>query len=149
MSSLLRFKTAVLFSVLASSACAPMIDTHGDIMDPDDMAALKIGVTPYTEVQNILGSPSSKTIFDSENWIYIHSKQERMAFFKPEEIERTVVVLKFSNDGILQGIETKDLKDGFKITPSSATTIRNQNSMSILDQILGNVGKFQTETPVH
>lgn len=149
MSSFLRFKTAVIFSVLFSAACAPMIDTHGDVLDPDDMAALKIGVTPYTEVQKILGSPSSKTIFDSENWIYIHSKQERMAFFKPVETERTVVVLKFSNDGILQGIETKDLKDGFAITPSTATTIQDQNSMSVLDQLLGNVGKFQTETPVH
>lgn len=149
MSSLLRFKTAVVFSVLASTACAPMIDTHGDILDPDNMAALQIGVTPYTEVQKILGSPSSKTIFDSENWIYIHSKQERMAFFKPQEIERTVVVLKFSNDGILQGIETKDLKDGIALTPSSATTTPDQNSIGVLDQLLGNVGKFQTETPVH
>ena len=132
------------------SACSAMIDVHGDDVDPEALALLTPGETPYTEVQRILGSPSSKTIFDSENWIYMLSKQERIAFFKPEETERKLIVLKFSHDGILQKIETKTLEDGRNIIPNPALTKSDEDStLTILDQMISNVGHMGTDAPVH
>lgn len=134
---------------LALPACAPMTDVHGDALDPQTLASLQTGKTPYTEVQAKLGSPSSKAVFDGEDWIYIHSKQERKAFFKPEETQRTVTVLRFGRDGILREIETKTLADGRAIVPAAAETETNEKSLTVLDQMISNVGRMTTDAPVH
>lgn len=136
-------------SLLVLSACSPMIDVHGDAVDPDALALLKTGETKYTEVQNLLGSPSSKTIFDGEDWIYLHSKQERMAFFKPKETYRQITVLKFGRNGVLQKIETRTLEQGRSITPSPETTQTGESSLSIMDQMINNVGRMGTDAPTH
>lgn len=143
-----RLSAAGVF-FLALPACAPMIDTHGDALDPEALASLQTGKTSYAEVQEKLGSPSSRAVFDSEDWIYIHSQQERIAFFKPKETQRTVTVLKFSRDGILREIETKTLADGRMIVPAAAKTQTNEESLTILDQMISNVGRMATDTPVH
>lgn len=120
-----------------------MIDTHGDSPEPEKLALLEIGTTPYTEVMDILGSPSSRTIFDNEYWLYISSKQERMAFFEPKEVERKITVLKFGKDGILQGIEFKELKDGMQIVLSEDETKTSGHSIGLLDQFISNIGRFE------
>ena len=141
--------SAICVLSLFLSACSPMIDTHGDALDPEIVASLKTGETSYIEVQKKLGSPSAKAIFDSEDWIYIHSQQERIAFFKPRETQRTVTIFSFNTDGILQKIETKTLADGHKIIPTKTTTNTNEKTLTILDQMISNVGRMGTEAPVH
>ncbi|HBO59815.1 MAG TPA: hypothetical protein DD624_07905 [Alphaproteobacteria bacterium] len=142
-----RFKT--LAAAILLSGCAPMIDTHGDALDADDLASLKVGETPYTDVARVLGSPSVSSTFDTENWLYITSKQKRTAFFKPVEFERTVTVLKFDRSGILQGIETKTLANGKTISPDRDTTEANGKGLSFFDQMADNVGRLATDAPAH
>ena len=72
------------------TACSAMIDTHGDALDPEDLTSFEPGKTSYLDVQKKIGSPSSKAIFDSEDWIYLYSQQKRIAFFKPKEIKRNI-----------------------------------------------------------
>ena len=130
------------------SACSAMIDSHGDAIDPEIVASLIPGETVYTEVQKKLGSPSSRTVFDTENWIYLHSEQERLAFFKPKETYRKIIVLKFNTEGVLQKIETKTLENGRSLSPSSARTLTDRETLTILDQMISNVGRMGTDTPV-
>lgn len=142
-----RFKILALSAVLGG--CAPMIDTHGDALDADDLAALQVGETSYTEAAAILGSPSVRSTFDTENWLYVTSQQKRTAFFKPEEFERTVTVLKFDRSGILRGIETKTLADGRTIAPDAETTPSGGKELTFFDQMAGNVGRLATDAPAH
>ena len=141
-------KLLFLFLFLTLSACAPMIDTHGTLPTPEQMNALKIGKTPFTEVQRLLGSPSSKTVFGREYWLYVYSQQKRSAFFKPEEIARTVTVLQFDNHGILSGIDVKDLKDGYQIAYEKEETPISSHTMSLIDQLINNVGRFEQQSPM-
>ena len=136
-------------SLLLLSACAPMIDVHGDTVDPDVLASFTPGTTSYLEVQKALGSPSSKTVFDGENWIYLRSEQERIAFLKPKEISREITVLKFNENGVLQSVEKKTLEQGRNIEPSAEKTRSDQNTLTILDQMISNVGRMNTDAPVH
>lgn len=147
MSPFFRFKILALTALVGG--CAPMIDTHGDALDADGLAALKVGETPYGEVARLLGTPSVRSTFDTENWLYITSKQKRTAFFKPVEFERTVTVLKFDRSGILQGVETKTLADGRVIAPDADTTQTNGKELTFLDQMAGNVGRLATDAPAH
>lgn len=145
----MSFRLSAISAVLLLSSCSAMIDVHGDAIDPDSLALLKPQETKYTEVQKILGSPSSKTIFDGENWIYLHSKQERVAFFKPKEIYRNLTILKFDRNGVLQKIETKTLEQGRSFTPDPATTQMGTDSLTVLDQMISNVGRMGTDAPAH
>ncbi|MBO4643939.1 MAG: outer membrane protein assembly factor BamE [Alphaproteobacteria bacterium] len=131
------------------SACSAMIDVHGDAVDPEVLASFKPNETLYMEVQQKLGSPSSKVLFESEEWVYIHSKQKRIAFLKPKETERTVIVFKFNRDGVLQNVEKKTLEQGRAFSPSPASSQEAEESLTILDQMISNVGRMNTETPVH
>ena len=142
-----RFLTALPLFIL-TAACAPMVDTHGDALDADVLDALETGTATRANVAKALGSPSSRTVFDAEDWIYIHSRQERTAFFKPRETERDVVVLKFDRDGVLREKEVKTLKDGRAITPAPQSE-QNENSLTILDQLISNAGRMGTDAPVH
>lgn len=142
-----RFLAALPLFIL-TAACAPMVDTHGDATDADVLDTLKTGTATRADIVKALGSPSSRTVFDAEDWIYIHSRQERSAFFKPRETERDVVVLKFDRDGVLREKEVKTLKDGRAITPAPQSE-QNENSMTILDQLISNAGRMGTDTPVH
>ncbi len=143
------FRFKVLTAAVLLSGCAPMIDTHGDALDADDLASLKVGETSYTTVAGVLGTPTARSTFDTENWLYIMSKQKRTAFFKPVEFERTVTVLRFDRSGVLQGIETKTLADGKVISPDRETTETGGKELSFFDQMAGNVGRLATDAPAH
>lgn len=124
-------------------ACTPMIDTHGSSPDPARLGKLQKGVTPYTQVQALLGSPSSKTVFGHEYWLYITSRQERLAFFKPKETARTVTSLEFDDNGILKDIKTYDLQDGVALPYDPEATEMAGHSVSVTDQLISNIGRFE------
>ncbi len=138
---------ALMFGASLAAACSPMIDTHGDVLNARDLASLRVGESTRDDVQRRLGSPSSRTLFDSEDWIYVHSKQERRAFFKPRETERDVTVFKFDRAGVLQSVETKTLADGRSFAPAPQTD-ENGQSLTVLDQMMSNVGRMSTDAPV-
>lgn len=142
----MRHFLPVCFCFFILTACAPMIDSHGNAPDMHLLSKLKTGQTPYTEVQTILGSPSSKTIFGNEYWLYISSTQERFAFFKPEETDRSVTALRFDKNGILQEIDVRDLTDGKKIFYDSAATPMPSHSVSVMDQLINNIGRFEQDS---
>lgn len=134
-------------SLAVVAACAPMIDTHGDVLNARDLASLRVGESTRGDVQRLFGSPSSRALFDSEDWIYIHSKQERRAFFKPRETERDVTVFKFDRAGVLQSVETKTLADGRNFAPAPQAG-ENGQTLTVLDQMMSNVGRMSTDAPV-
>lgn len=137
------FKTKVFALICGIGACTPMIDSHGDSPDPEKLALLKLGETPYTQVQALLGTPSSRTVFDKEYWLYISSVQERTAFFRPQETSRRITVLKFDANGILQEIEEKDMTDGISVSVSEEQTKTSGHSVSLIEQFIGNIGRFE------
>ena len=134
---------ATLSLLLSLTACTPMLDSHGDAPDPEKLALLETGRTPYTEVRALLGPPSSKTVFDAEHWLYISSVQKRVAFFKPEETERRITVLKFDKNGILQSIEEKTMNDGVPLLPCEDETRTSGHSVTLMEQFIGNIGRFE------
>ena len=135
----------LLFPVFLSG-CSPMIDSLGTAPTAQQLGQLHIGKTSYADVQTLLGSPSSKTVFGHEYWLYVSSRQERFAFFKPEETDRTVTVLRFDDNGVLQGIDVKDFTDAKAIVYDSEKTPIAGHSVSVTDQLLNNIGRFEQKT---
>jgi outer membrane protein assembly factor BamE (lipoprotein component of BamABCDE complex) len=143
----MRAFRSLIFAALAASflgACGlARIDVRGYVPNDDDLAKLDPGRQSRDDVQQILGSPSSMGVFDAEqSWYYIYRKTSTTAFFEPEVLEQRVVVVHFDRQGTLRDVRRYALEDGLIVDPVTRTTPSPGREMSFLEQLLGNVGKF-------
>lgn len=137
----MRFSALPLLCCLALAACANNLDTHGHILNEGQIAQLEKGVTTQAEVRRILGSPSSETMFDAPRWIYVTEKTQDKPLRPNMLREREILVVDFDKKGIFQKLERKGLQDGHTITPEQQITPTQGQSLGILDQLLGNIGR--------
>lgn len=149
-SAALRMKNVYRFSFLAGAAlalaaCSPTIDNRGALLKPEQLEKVHAGQSE-DDVMAILGTPSSTMNYGEDVWLYISSKVKQEAFFKPEETERTVVSVYFDKDGKVREVKKTGLKDGQDVDMVSRETPTAGKDMSILEQLLGNVGRFTKQT---
>jgi outer membrane protein assembly factor BamE (lipoprotein component of BamABCDE complex) len=130
---------------LGLAACASRLDTHGNPLDPDAVAEVKPGKVTRDEVSEILGAPSTIGLFDGETWYYISERTETTAFFAPEVKERQVFVVHFDDRGMVSRVETIGLDQGRDIEPVDKVTPTAGNDLTLFEQLLGNLGRFNKE----
>lgn len=132
-------------AVVASFAfggCASIIDQRGFAPTPGSVEKLEIGTQSREDVIRLIGTPSSVGTFNPNTWYYISQRQEAYAFFKPQVLEQKVIQLAFNESGRLQSIKNYDLTDGKDIDMVSRITPTAGKELTVLEQVLGNVGKF-------
>jgi len=140
---LTRFRCfAAATALMALAGCAKDIDARGNLPPPDAISKLAPGEQTRQDVQNLLGSPSTTAIFDTETWYYISSQTTQYAFYPVEELERTVYVLNFDNRGILNDVRKLDVNDGREIQIATRETVTKGREFSLIEQLIGNLGRF-------
>jgi outer membrane protein assembly factor BamE (lipoprotein component of BamABCDE complex) len=135
-------RAAALAAALGLAACQATIDQRGNLPDTSDLTQIKPGKTDKATVTRLLGTPSSVAAFDSDIWYYISQKTKNVAFFKPEMLDQDVVVIHFDKDGIVKGIDHRSLQDAEVITPDPNATPTRGRTFSLIEQFIGNFGKF-------
>lgn len=133
---------ATALSVALLAACASNVEQHGNLPDHSELATITPGKTTKAEVAKLLGSPSSVGVFDGDAWYYISRKTEQVAFFKPDVTDQEVYIVSFNHDGVVSNVARKTLKDGETITPVARTTPAPGRELTFLEQIIGNIGRF-------
>ncbi len=132
-----------LFGAAAILAgCAPSVEQRGNLPAPDKVAEIHPGSTTKEEVTKILGTPSSIGVFDDKSWYYISRRTEQVAFFKPDPTDQQVLIVDFDNQGVVRAVDHKTLQDGKEITPVARTTPAPGRELTFLEQLVGNLGKF-------
>ena len=131
-------------AVLAAS-CSPVINNRGNEPNPVLLAQIEPGVQSKEDVMRMLGSPSSQAMFEEETWFYISGKQEQVAFFAPEELEREVVAISFDAEGKVKEVRKITKEDGLDISMSSKETTTSGHTFGVLEQMFGNVGRFESK----
>ena len=139
----LSFILAAGVVVLALSACVSRLDTRGNLLDPELVVEITPGEQTRDEVAAILGSPSSITTFGSDTWYYISQRTETFAFWAPKVTERKILVVKFDKDGKVAKVNTVGLEAGQVINPIQRKTITHGNKMTVIEQLVGNLGRFK------
>lgn len=131
----------VLFACLFLMACTPTQSNRGNIVDDFRMKEITPGISTRNNVLKSLGSPTTTAPFDDNTWYYIGQKMEKKGIFDPEVTEEKVVVVAFNNEGIVETLEeiNSERLDVPKIRRKTKT---GGNEVSILEQVLGNVGRF-------
>ncbi len=120
----------IFFFALVASNCSfkKVVKHHGVPFLDKKQKQLIINKSTSNDVRKILGSPSTRSKFDNDIWIYIERKQTqsklknlgRMKIFKND-----VLVLEIDNYGILKKKEFYDMEDMKKIKVAEDTTEAN------------------------
>jgi outer membrane protein assembly factor BamE (lipoprotein component of BamABCDE complex) len=138
--------------LLATGACSlPDFMSHapqarGNKVDDDQIAQLIPGTSTRNDATALLGSPTAKAAFDENRWIYI-SEVTRNEIGATNRIEdQTVVTLNFEPSGVLKSVEKKTAKDGIEVTANSRATASPGTEASYMQQLLGNIGRFNPGT---
>jgi outer membrane protein assembly factor BamE (lipoprotein component of BamABCDE complex) len=144
---LIRHLVSVFTAIATAAAiggCASDVEQRGNLPPQDKITEIHPGATTKDEVTKILGSPSSISVFNDKTWYYISRRTGQFAFFDPSVLDQQVYVITFDDQGVVQAIGHKSLDDGQEITPVARATPAPGRELSFLEQVIGNLGKFNS-----
>lgn len=130
---------------LALAACTPTIDNHGHQVDAEVLSQITPGVTSREEVLYLLGSPSTMSTFDDADWYYISQRTERMSFYQSAVTAQDVITVSFDRSGLVTKVDKHGIEAAKAVDPATEKTRTLGNEMTFLQQLLGNVGRFNTD----
>jgi outer membrane protein assembly factor BamE (lipoprotein component of BamABCDE complex) len=126
------------------ASCTANVSTHGHTLSAEDLERIRPGVTSREEVARILGSPSTVGTFDKERWFYVSQRNEVMSFYKADITQQDVVRIDFDANGIVSDVRMHGLEMAQAIDPDPNKTRTLGNELGAVQQILGNIGRFNT-----
>ena len=136
----------LVFAAALSLSLAGCIGYDGDLQrgyvaDDRLLEQVKVG-SSAEQVLVVLGTPTSTSTVGGSAWYYISQTTDRVAFYKPRVIKRDVVAIKFDPaDEKVASVNTYTLRDGKVIAYNGRETPTRGREMTILEQLLGNVGR--------
>jgi outer membrane protein assembly factor BamE (lipoprotein component of BamABCDE complex) len=136
---------AVIASAAVVSACNPTLRSHGFRYPDGELPELAVGEDTQASVLATLGNPSTRGMFEDDTWYYISATREYLAYLRPDTRERRVVKLSFDDSGVLSGMEEYGLEDGRVIALVDRETPTRGRELTLLEQLLGNVGRLPSE----
>jgi outer membrane protein assembly factor BamE (lipoprotein component of BamABCDE complex) len=139
-----RILAGVFALVIAAgvSACAPRTTTRGNLPTEDKLSQVTVGVHKKDDVRTLLGAPSTIGTFEDSVWYYIGRRTTQFAFFRETIIDQKVIVLFFSEQGVVERLEVYDQDDLREISLVERKTPTAGHSLGFFEQILGNIGRF-------
>jgi outer membrane protein assembly factor BamE (lipoprotein component of BamABCDE complex) len=133
---------AAAAALLTAGACAPITTYSGFQAIEDNPKDVKVGTDTKSTVRARLGSPSASSTFDPNVWYYMAQVKQRVAFRRPQVTAREVTAVTFNKESeVVESVNTYTLKDGKVIAYNDRETPTRGREMTILEQLLGNVGR--------
>ena len=124
------------------SACSDNIDPRGNAPLPDSLAQIQPGRVTRSDVVALIGTPATASLFGDDHWYYISSHFQTVAFYEPEELDRQVIIIDFDKAGTVTAVRKLGKEQGKDITMVARETPAPGKELSLLEQLIGNVGKF-------
>ena len=117
----------IIFISLIVTNCSfkPVVNHHGVPFLEKKQASLIVNKSNKNDIKKILGSPSTKSKFDNDIWIYIERKQTQSKLKnlgKMKIFKNDVLVLEINDYGVLKKKEFYNKDDMENIKISEATT---------------------------
>ena len=137
-------KTACVFvlSAVLSSCNSDIFVTHNGNMPSNDRISMVQKGQDKQRVRELLGAPSSVNPLDNNTWIYMSSDIKRVAFFKPVELDRDILTIKFNDDGVVNSITRYSKEQGREIEISKDATEFEESKQGFFKEYFGGVGAY-------
>jgi outer membrane protein assembly factor BamE (lipoprotein component of BamABCDE complex) len=130
---------------LLLSACTTIKEQRGAELRDSKVSQISATSTK-ADVISLLGSPSTRSSYGSDVWYYIHSKKQRSLYGDDDILKQQVLAITFDANSVVSNVEVFDQDDAKQFTFSGDRTPTAGNELGVLEQILGNVGKFNGES---
>ena len=134
----------IFFLALVVTNCSfkKVVQHHGVPFLEKKQKQLVINKTTSNDVRKILGSPSTRSKFDNDVWIYIERKQTQSRLRnlgKMKVFKNNVLVLEIDNYGILKKKEFYNMDDMKKIKIAEETTEANFSRNSFIYEFMSSM----------
>lgn len=136
---------AVLAGTVLVSACNPTLRTHGYRYSDGVVPEFTVGEDNQASVRQALGNPSTTGVFETDTWYYVTATREYLAYLRPDTRDRRILALRFDEAGMLAEIEEYGVEDGRIVAFVDRETPTRGRELSVLEQLLGNVGRLPAE----
>lgn len=136
-----------LLAVLAMSACTPTVVTRGNMVSQTKFQQIQPNVSTRADVVQYWGPPTTTSSFDPNVWYYIGETTAQKGVFAPEVEKRRMIRIKFdpaNNDTVLE-VADLDPSQAKDIALVSRTTPTAGKGFTVLQQFVGNLGKYNTD----
>jgi outer membrane protein assembly factor BamE (lipoprotein component of BamABCDE complex) len=129
-------------SVMACSIILPAPQTRGNRVEQEQLKELVPGTSSKADVTALIGSPTQKAMFDENTWLYITEVTRPRIGQTLGVLDQRVVVVTFDDRGILTDTKIVTKDDAVPVSVESRTTPSPGTEASFMQQLLGNIGKF-------
>lgn len=135
---------AALTAALPLEGCVPVVRSHGQVWEAYHEGDIQPGQDDRDSVRSKLGSPSAREVAGDSVWVYVSSTTESVLGSRPKVLARRVLALEFDGSGTLAALDEYSLKDGKLVPINARTTPTAGRQLNLIQQLLGNVGRFET-----
>ncbi|MDZ7908960.1 MAG: outer membrane protein assembly factor BamE [Gemmobacter sp.] len=125
------------------AACSAVFRDHGYVPTEEELAAIAVGQDTRESVAEKVGRPSATGLLNDVGWFYVKSRWRHYGAMAPQEIDRQVLAITFTESGTVQNIERYGLEDGQIVNLSRRVTDTNIKGISFIRQIMGNLGRMR------
>lgn len=147
MSHTLVKTVAVAAIALFSTACNPVLRTHGYVPTVENKPQ---EVNPETDTKATvlarLGNPSVKSTFDEDieddTWYYMNAVRQRYAYLRPQIESRNITAITFNGDGQVTEVADYGIEDGRYVNYVDRKTPTRGRQLSVLEQVFGTIGRL-------
>jgi outer membrane protein assembly factor BamE (lipoprotein component of BamABCDE complex) len=141
----LRVTAVALLFAAGLAACTPVIRNHGYVPAEDELSLVEVGVDTRETVNQKIGRPSTSGLLNDEGWYYVQSQYRLVGPREPQEVDRKVLAVTFSEAGVVENIALFGLEDGQVVEISRRVTETNIKGISVISQLLGSFGRVTAE----
>ena len=136
---------ALLLLLVALGGCS-VVETprtlRGHRVDPDLLQELVLGTSTKKDVSSLIGSPTTRATFNDNEWIYISETTHTRIGRTPGILKQDVTVMNFDDAGVLRSVKRLDQDDARDVAMVSRATPSPGSEASFMQQLLGNVGRY-------
>jgi outer membrane protein assembly factor BamE (lipoprotein component of BamABCDE complex) len=140
-----KYLILVFTSLIWLSACAPTVETRGNMISDLKFKEVTAGVSNRSDVEQKWGPPTTDSTLDPNTWYYIGETTAQEGVFAAEVTKRRLIRVKFDQTDKVVEIADIDPKKGQNISPVSRTTPTAGKEFTIFQQFIGNLGKFNSD----
>ena len=127
------------------NACTPTVANRGNLVSDDQIGEVISGFHTRTDVLRYMGSPTTIAPFDENVWYYIGQETAKKGILDPKVVDERVVQVRFDDEGTV--LEVAEIDAGRTDIPVERDrTPTHGNDLTFMQQLLGNVGRFNPAT---
>ncbi len=127
------------------SGCASAVKNHGYAPDDELLAGITAGTDTRGSVRRKIGRPSNTGVFTETGWYYVATTVEHYLYYEPAVSDRRIVAVQFDTNDVVSGVNVYGFEGGRIIDLQTRTTPTQGRQLTILQQLLGNLGTLTGE----